>query len=512
METVRLDVLISENISRTIIRGKIVIPEQKPVAEKILSIDKSISIKDIRLLPNKVIVEGFIIFHAIYVAFSPEQSVHHFHDKIPFTTFVDLPGALPGMEVKVDVVVEEINWVKSKGCACDFDVTVALYLSAKVTEIQEIEIVTQCPNGCTCKTEEIDVNHVIGSNSKQVVISNVFEAPQQKPPIEKFLNVDAKIEITESKILNDRIILDGEVTVQILYVAMLPEQPVHQMHHTFKFTEYLEITGAKPDMGLRYNLFLEDVDVDILKGCDTLEANLVLNIGAYVLESRKITVLTDISGCNAKPQFALLKLDSILGEGSNQLVLEDKFCAPELNPPVEKVLETSIEEIKVTEQKILKNKVIVKGYIKIQIVYVALLEAQPVHLINRKIPFHGFVEISGAGDDTEADILVEVEFVSTDSKGCCLEIEMVLKISGKAKKTLEQTVIVSFEEAEEENGEECLPGQNRTYIVKEGDSLYSIGLKYGVSVGQMITANPELAEPTKLEVGMVINVPCVALG
>ena len=52
---------------------------------------------------------------------------------------------------------------------------------------------------------------------------------------------------------------------------------------------------------------------------------------------------------------------------------------------------------------------------------------------------------------------------------------------------------------------ECPPGST-AYIVQAGDTFYSIGLKFNVSVEELKAANPEV-EPTSLLIGQKICVP-----
>ena len=46
-----------------------------------------------------------------------------------------------------------------------------------------------------------------------------------------------------------------------------------------------------------------------------------------------------------------------------------------------------------------------------------------------------------------------------------------------------------------------------TYTVKPGDTLSKIAMRNGVSLAQLIQANPQISDPNKIRVGDVINVP-----
>ena len=46
-----------------------------------------------------------------------------------------------------------------------------------------------------------------------------------------------------------------------------------------------------------------------------------------------------------------------------------------------------------------------------------------------------------------------------------------------------------------------------TYTVKSGDTLSKIGMRNGVSLGQLLQANPQITNPNNIKVGDIINVP-----
>ncbi|WP_211746297.1 LysM peptidoglycan-binding domain-containing protein [Paenibacillus sp. Marseille-Q4541] len=49
----------------------------------------------------------------------------------------------------------------------------------------------------------------------------------------------------------------------------------------------------------------------------------------------------------------------------------------------------------------------------------------------------------------------------------------------------------------------------RIHIVKEGDTLYFLSKKYNVSLEKIISANPEIANPNQLSIGMKVKIPSV---
>jgi hypothetical protein len=509
-ERLRVHQVINENTRQTVVRGKVTVPEAKPDVDKILSTEKTAKIKKLEIVPDKVIVEGTLTLQIIYVAFEPAQAVHHMHVQLPLTTFVDVSGAQPGMEVQGKVTVEDVNIVRSRDDARVFDVTAVLSVFVKVTEIQEVEILTQCPAGATCKTEMIKVAHVVARKTKQVIVSDEFDVPEEKPSVDKILEVMFSVEVTDKRILKNKVIVDGAVKLDVLYVAMEPDQPVHQFHRSFSFSNFLEVPGAQPEMDVRVDVQVESADVDQIRP-DRLRADVVLMLTANVFQTKQVNVITEVM--NAQATMIRLKIDHVVGEDTSQVVLRDSFETPEPKPEVEKILEITVQKIEIVETKILKNKVIIRGNVDVQVVYVASLPDQPVHAMHRKIPFRTFVEIPGAMEGMEVDVRSVVEYIHADKEDCHMNIELVLKVTARVFETLQKDVAVEVTvPTPTPTPPVCVPGEIIRYTIQAGDTFYLLAQKYGTTVEAIKQANPGV-NPEQLQVGQIINIPCLpALG
>ena len=170
-----------ENRAQAVVRGKIEVPHAKPDVDKILSKDVTANVRNVSIVPNKVIVEGTLNLQVMYVAFKPDQSVHSMHGDVRFTTFVDVPGAEPEMDYFVDITVEDVSLTPSKTDARKFDVAAVLSVFAKITEVDEMEVLTEIPeDNEALETEDITVEHLVGEKAtKQVIVSEEFDVPEE---------------------------------------------------------------------------------------------------------------------------------------------------------------------------------------------------------------------------------------------------------------------------------------------------------------------------------------------
>ncbi len=504
-EKITVRQVVSENTQQVVARGEITVPGPKPDVDQVISTEGTASIKQTDLLPDKAVVEGTVTLQMIYVAFEPDQSVHHMHGQIPFTTYVDLPGALPGMDIKANVKIEDIKVTRSPRDPRKFEVIAVLEVTAKVFEVQEVEVLTQVPDGMEAQYDTLTINEVVGREVKQLIVSDEFDNPPEKPEPEKILDVDATATVTNTRIVANKVIVDGELTLQITYVGAVPEQSVHSMHHTVPFTDFVEVAGARPDMDVAADAFVENCQVDI-KGDPVFTADCVIKLDVRVTEPREVRVVTAVAGATVKT--VELNIEQLIGEATSQVVVRETFETPQQKPCPVKIINVTIDDTEVAETKVINNKVITRGFVSVKIVYVSDKPDQAVHAMHQRLNFRTFVEIRGATKDMDVDVRPVVEYIDVEPQACDVHIEAVIKVQVWVTDTLRREVVVSLVSAVEE---ECPVGEIIDYTIKSGDTLFELAQRYSTTVARILELNPGI-NPQNLQVGQVIKIPCGAKG
>ncbi|MDL2280552.1 DUF3794 domain-containing protein [Selenomonadales bacterium OttesenSCG-928-I06] len=155
---------------------------------------------------------------------------------------------------------------------------------------------------CVCQAnvapQTIQVEQVLGANMAQRIVEFDLVVPENKPGIEQIIDVYVKnIEITAADIILDRVIVRGCLEVKVLYVADLPDQPVHAFERkNVKFTRDIEILGAEPGMKVNADTMVEFIDYDVDyedDGCtckDKINVTIVLKVWARVINTLKMQV------------------------------------------------------------------------------------------------------------------------------------------------------------------------------------------------------------------------------
>lgn len=146
---------------------------------------------------------------------------------------------------------------------------------------ESAEVVCGCPQP---SMEKIEVEQVLAAEMSQRVVEFDMIVPEQKPDIEQIIDVYVKnVEIKHVKVIPDKVIIRGELETKVMYVADLPNQPVHafEKFHV-RFTRDVPVPGAEPDMKATADVTVEYVDYDFERRHDRRKVHITIVLKFWV--------------------------------------------------------------------------------------------------------------------------------------------------------------------------------------------------------------------------------------
>ncbi|WP_425059651.1 hypothetical protein SCACP_02470 [Sporomusa carbonis] len=159
------------------------------------------------------------------------------------------------------------------------------------TTVDSAELVCGCPEP---GPETIEVEQVLGAEMSQRVVELDMFVPAQKPDIEQVVDVYVKdVEITKIDVIPHKVIVRGELEVKVMYIADLPDQPVHAFEKKhIRFTRDIELEGAEPDMKATADVAVEFVDYDFHRHHNRRKVHItiVLKVWARVVTTTQLDV------------------------------------------------------------------------------------------------------------------------------------------------------------------------------------------------------------------------------
>lgn len=532
-DLLKVEQVVGENATQASVIRDIALPGR---VRKIADVDTSIRNVRARVIENKVIVEGVIHKQIFYVDDETDQLKEFTVDDERFVHFVDVPGAMPGMNVQTHVRIEFVghdflreivnkkdhdgkhDWRDSgeqhwdgghggqhgkhdpdgkhgKEVFSVYRQTVILEIFAKVTETLQLEVVIDVhgvdPKHVT--KELLKVESVIGENASQ---ANIKADVDFGRPARKIKNIDTQIRDIKTRIVPDKVIVEAILHKQIYFVSN-EDDVVYEVSVDEPFTHFVDVPGAFPGANVQVYPRVEFVDVVIDAYDRTMgRQTAIVDIFVKVTETVQVEVVTDIVGVKVNKE--LLKVSQVVGEGAKQHKIVMDLVAP---APVRKIAgppDTRFENI---NTRVIDDKVIVEGDLVKQVFFVRE-GYDDVHEFEVRERFSVFIDIPGARPGQVVQVYPRVEFVDFEINprdNRRLRQITIIEIFVKVTEFVQLEVVVEAETP---------PAPFvKVYVVQKGDTLFKIAQRFGTTVEAILKANPEIKDPNKIFPGQKILIP-----
>ena len=256
-ELLKIEQVIGETIMQATISETLRVPESKPGVEQIVSVDGFVRIRRIEVIEDKIIVHGRLHVGVVYVGLLDSKPIHYTHERIEFTQFAEFPVACPEWwrEWTPGSWTSRHNAIRPIIiCAPDmYEIIALVEVNARVTQMQEINVLVEPDPGVSATTQRVRVEEIITTGQLQDIIQGSFMVPEEKPGIERILDVGAEVFVVETKIVDGQAIIEADAHLQFMYVGLTDKgnQPVHHMHHRYHFTEFVPL----PDLAAKVQAY-----------------------------------------------------------------------------------------------------------------------------------------------------------------------------------------------------------------------------------------------------------------
>lgn len=270
-----------------------ILPDYCPDIEKILRCKMSPKIYNRNISGGQLQVDGTTVVTVLYV--TSQNKIRACEQNLPFS------GTFQVSDSPENSVIE--TWAKPEYVNCRalsprrLAVHGAFSLYGKVLCKSETELCS--PNeteNLECKTKNIKAATVtalcqdIFSAGDEISISN-------KPPIEVIIDSNVKANITDYRIIPDKLMVNGELNVKLLYLSDVEKGELQQIDYIIPFSQVVDCTGLTEDLTVSPELNLLSYDVrlksDLLAETPVADVDAKLSITVFGYNSMEVPIITD---------------------------------------------------------------------------------------------------------------------------------------------------------------------------------------------------------------------------
>lgn len=283
-----------------------------------------------------------------------------------------------------------------------------------------------------------------GYEQIETLIETEIYLNQTKPDIDTILWADGKVEILSTKIIRDKILVNGLVKFKLVYKSNEEQLNIYTLEANSDFREEIEIDGITEEMVGEVSSNLEYIEYE-QEDERKVSLRALVNILGRVYAINTAEIIKDIKeGVNLQVLKEKIQYNDILGREESHALIKDAFEVGEDQPSIEEILKIDLHPYE-KEYSISADRIILSGVVESSIIYFG---GNKLNSVKREIPFTHFIDIEDIQPDSKCEIDMDVadgeyqlkESLEGDLR--IIDLEAKLKFSAKLYDNREKEVIV----------------------------------------------------------------------
>ena len=491
-QTMSLNKIIARNSLVAWIEQDILVPDTKPDVMKIIGVEAVPFVGNVEVVDSGVRVTGEIAYYIIYRAMEKDKT-RGISMTYPFSQTINVPDAKKGMNARVTADVRNI--IYSLPNERKVAIKTEVVFKYVVREAGNIELIQGMNNDEDIETKSSqDVFYNVISTKQEILDAKEdIVLPENTPKIGEILRVSSNITNTDYKVSYNKILVKGDITVEMLYLEAGDTENIFTYTTAIPFTGMIEFDNISENYRFDIKYTLRNLEL-------VLGENNMLTISAEVLadatmfEETKVDYVNDFYSTNSnlnydKSEVAVIKNKEKI---TKQINVKDNIG---ITDDKNRILTYNIGTGHLNT-KVSGSNLYVDGPLKVNVTFenkdTGVVDAKTYDLlIDTTIPLGKEVN----EDNVDVTIAVENKMVTVQNGN--VEANVTLNIIAEVENIDKITIIGNIEQ-ENLNPEDF--DSMYMYIVKKGDNLWSIAKKYKTTVDKIANVNNILDE-NKIDIG-----------
>ena len=468
------------------------VPDAKEDVRKLLKGKAELKAEDMRMAENYLCVSGKLYFHILYTPIGLEPTLAVLEGSFPFEEMIYTGGGDVSsffLEKSHVEFTPELVHSRKIGLRAVAD----LEIGQEETVDAEIPLGIPEEPGIFCKYQKRNLLQMTLMKKDTCRIKEEFTIPGTKEGIGEILQSDIAARKTEIRMGQDELLIRGELQVFCLYLSA--EQKTDWVEQTVPYEGRVECDGAEEGMYHQVHCVLSDALLDVRMDEDgemrVLGVEATLSLRIHLFEEKETELLEDVYGQEKRCLLDTKEMvcEELLIQNQSRQKITERLALPELKEDVLQICHSE-GSLQTEQVKIREDGIGVEGILHLTFLYIKADDDRPFAAWQGMVPFSHVLECPGICPEARCQIETYLEQLQVTLSGSQnLEVKAVLAFDAFVRKPVAMELItgVTFEPVTEEEWEK-MPGIVG-YIVKEGDTLWSLAKKYMTSEASIRLVN-----------------------
>jgi len=298
---------IEHRVDRFQVKDQITLPSSKPNLLEVLQATAGVSSRDVRLSGGRVNLSGELMLTTLYRGDTEDSLIELLESEVPFNGPIDIPGAREDMLADVTLqVLDQHIAIRPDEDGEDrvLDVEVSIGVEIKVYSTETLSVLEDAYSinqQLTFAKTAVRYPQLICLNRNQTPIREVVSLGESAPDMLQIFRVKGQVITDEVRVIEDKVIVEGAINTDILYVAESDATPLSSFRTVIPFRQVIEAKGTAPGMNVFVDSSIDHAAFNMLSPRET-EVRFQLTFGTQVVKIEEIDMIGNVEIADIDPE------------------------------------------------------------------------------------------------------------------------------------------------------------------------------------------------------------------
>ena len=284
---------LKTSVDRINIKEEIELTSEKGQIDEILTTNARVHSTETRVTPAGVAISGILNLSFLYRS---GEVVDFIEKDVPFSSTLPLESEEAFVDVSLVVLDKHTRLAQNDdGEERIIEAEITILANVSASEKKNIELLTDIyGTNENIETETISLNYprFVLQGKSQANIKEIVNI--DGPEILQVFRVSGNVVLDDVTIYEDKIVVEGVIDADILYIAKSDSTPMYSFKQMIPFTHTIEALGAKPDMVSNVFAVIDSIYFNMLTEKE-VELRVTLGFNNSLTENLVTEAITDVS-------------------------------------------------------------------------------------------------------------------------------------------------------------------------------------------------------------------------
>lgn len=470
------------------------VPDIKPDIRVVMQQKGEVVLEEVRIMDGKAHIKGALHFTVLYAA-EGDVPVCDMSGNIPIHEMVPLECETTREdELRIHTVIDDlrVELINSR----KIGVRAALQMEVAAESIYDGEgaVDIEGDDAIRKKMKTMDITRLILARKDTLRVRDECKIPGTKDTIGRILYDDVNILEIETRAAEDKLILNGEVSVFIIYLSAdeVPQLNYHEC--VIPISGEADCPGCDENNVVQVITNIHSRELEVKSDEDgedrVIDVEIVLDLDIQAFGEETMELLMDFYSTEkvCRPIFETSYFENLILKNKSKSRVNGKLELHSDKPPLQ--IWKVRGDVRIDEKRIVEDGVEVEGVIDINVLYRSADDGIPLAVAGGLLPFEQHIQIPDILQNSDLRMTAGLEQISGTLLGENeADIKAVIVIDVLAFNQQKEPIIADFTVEEPDHEMRAKEPGLIGYVVKEGEELWDIAKGFSTTVETIMEMN-----------------------